>query len=172
MRAKAVKLIGERAVTVIETLVKYVKTLIQGGPAALWEQIKSDLSDLKGMVIDAIQNYIVTTVAQRAIAKLVTLFNPVGAIVQAVLAIYDTVTFLIEKASQIMALVEAVINSVSAIASGAIGGAANWIEQALARTIPVVIGFLAQFAGWGKSVRRSRSSSSRYRRRSMRRSIR
>jgi hypothetical protein len=150
MRAKAVKLIGERAVTVIETLVKYLRTLISGGPAALWEQIKSDLSDLKGMVIDAIQNYIVTTVAQRAIAKLVTLFNPAGAIIQAIMAIYDTVTFLIEKASQIMALVEAVINSVSAIASGAIGGAANWIEQALARTIPVVIGFLAQFVGLGK----------------------
>jgi len=150
MRAKAVKLIGERAVTVIETLAKYVKTLIEGGPAKLWEQIKSDLSDLKGMVIDAIQSYIVTTVAQRAIAKLVTLFNPVGAIVQAVLAIYDTVMFFIEKASQIMALVEAVINSVSAIATGAIGGAANWIEQALARFIPVVIGFLAQFVGLGK----------------------
>jgi hypothetical protein len=150
MRAKAVKLIGERAVTIIETLAKYVKALIEGGPAKLWEQIKSDLSDLKGMVIDAIQSYIVTTVAQRAIAKLVTLFNPVGAIVQAVLAIYDTVMFLIEKANQIMALVEAVINSVNAIATGAIGGAANWIEQALARAIPVVIGFLAQFVGLGK----------------------
>ncbi len=150
MRAKAVKLIGERAVKVIETLVKYVKALIDGGPAKLWEEIKSDLSDLKGMVIDAIQGYIVTTVAQRAIAKLVTLFNPVGAIVQAVLAIYDTVMFLIEKANQIMALVEAVVNSVNAIATGAIGGAANWIEQALARAIPVVIGFLAQFVGLGK----------------------
>jgi hypothetical protein len=150
MRAKAVKLIGERAVTVIETLGKYIKVLIEGGPAKLWEQIKSDLSDLKGMVIDAIQSYIVTTVAQRAIAKLVTMFNPAGAIIQAVLAIYDTVMFLIEKAQQIMALVEAVINSVNAIATGAISGAANWIEQALARTIPVVIGFLAQFVGLGK----------------------
>jgi hypothetical protein len=150
MRAKAVKLIGERAVSVIETLVKYIKALIEGGPAKLWEEIKSDLSDLKDMVIGAIQDYIITTVVQRAIAKLVTLFNPVGAIVQAVLAIYDVVTFLIEKANQIMALVEAVINSVTAIATGAIGGAANWIEQALARFIPVVIGFLAQFVGLGK----------------------
>jgi hypothetical protein len=150
MRAKAVKLIGERAVSVIETLVKYVKALIEGGPAKLWEQIKEDLSSLKEMVIGAIQDYIVTTVVQRAIAKLVTMFNPVGAIVQAVLAIYDTVTFLIEKASQIYAVVEAVINSANAIATGAIGGAANWIEQALARLIPVVIGFLAQFVGLGK----------------------
>ena len=150
MRAKAVKLIGEKAVTVLETLGKYVKALIDGGPAKLWEQIKGDLGSLKAMVIDAIQDYIVTTVVQRATIKLISMFNPAGAIIQAVLAIYDTVTFLIEKASQIMALVEAVINSVHAIATGAIGGAAAWIEQALARAIPVVIGFLAQFAGLGK----------------------
>src|SRR5262249_48771737 len=78
-----------------------------------------------------------------------TIFNPAGAIVQAVLAIYNTVMFLIERASQIVALIEAVVNSVSAIAEGAIAGAANWIEQALARTIPLVISFLARLIGLG-----------------------
>jgi len=149
MRAKAVKLIGETAVKILEKLFEYVKALITGGPAALWAKVKEDLGTLKEMVIDAIQSWLIETIVKRAIAKLVTLFNPVGAIVQAVLLIYDTVTFLIEKASQIMALIEAVINSVTAIAQGAIGGAATWIENALARTIPVVIGFLAQLLGLG-----------------------
>jgi len=149
MRAKAVKLIGERAVSLIEKLVEYVRALITGGPAALWEKVKEDLSNLKAMVIDAIQNWLIETLIKKAIAKVVSMFNPVGAIVQAVLMIYDVVTFIIEKASQIMALVEAIINSVSAIASGAIGGAANWIEQALARFVPVVIGLLAQLIGLG-----------------------
>src|SRR5262249_7826531 len=94
-------------------------------------------------------NWLIETLVKKATIKLVSMFNPAGAIVQAVLMIYDTVMFLIEKASQIMALVEAVINSVNAIATGAIGGAANWIEQALARTIPMVIGFLAQLIGLG-----------------------
>jgi hypothetical protein len=46
MRAKAVKLVGERAVTIIEKLVAYIKALIQGGPAKLWEMVKEDLSNL------------------------------------------------------------------------------------------------------------------------------
>jgi hypothetical protein len=149
MRAKAVKLIGERAVRIIEKLVEYVRALISGGPAALWAKVKEDLSNLKEMVIDAIQNWLIETIIKKAIAKVVTMFNPAGAIVQAVIGICDTVTFLIEKASQIMALIEAVINSVTAIAQGAIGGAANWIEKSLASTIPLVIGFLAQLLGLG-----------------------
>lgn len=149
MRAKAVKLIGERNVKIIEKLVEYITKLVQGGPAALWEQVKADLSDLKAMVIDAIQTWLIETVVKQAVAKVVSMFNPVGAIVQAVITIYNVVMFIVERASQIMALVEAVVNSVHAIASGAIGGAANWIEQALARMIPVAIGLLARLIGLG-----------------------
>ena len=149
MRAKAVKLIGERAVKVIEKAVEYVKALITGGPAKLWEMVKEDLSNLKEMVIDALQNYLIETIVKEAVKKLVMLFNPVGAIVQAILGIYHLVVFLIEKASQILALIEAVINSMMAIAQGAIGTAANWIENALAKAIPLVIGFLAEFLGLG-----------------------
>jgi hypothetical protein len=149
MRAKAVKLIGNTAVTVIEKLVGYIYTLVTGGPAALWEQVKGDLSNLKSMVIDAIQSWLVETVVKQAVMKIVSMFNPAGAIIQAIIAIYNIVMFVIEKAQQIMAFVESVVNSVHAIATGAIGGAIKWIEQALANTIPIVIGFLARLIGLG-----------------------
>jgi hypothetical protein len=149
MRAKAVKLIGERNVKIIEKLVEYIRALITGGPAALWEKVKEDLSNLKSMVIDAIQNWLIETVVKQAVAKIVSMFNPAGAIIQAIIAIYNIVMFVVEKAQQIMAFVEAVVNSVHAIATGAIGGAIAWIEQALARTIPIVIGFLARLIGLG-----------------------
>jgi hypothetical protein len=149
MRAEAVKLLGPTAVAIIEKLVEYVKAVIQGGPAALWEKVKEDLSNLKAMVIDAIQDWLITTIVKKAVAKIVTMFNPVGAIVQAVMMIYSVVMFVIERAAQIMSLVEAVINSVQAIAQGAIGGAANWIEQALGRLVPVAIGLLASLIGLG-----------------------
>jgi hypothetical protein len=63
--------------------------------------------------------------------------------------IYSVVMFVIERASQIMSFVEAVINSITAIAQGAIGGAATWIENALGRLVPVVIGLLASLIGLG-----------------------
>ena len=149
MRAKAVKLLGPTAVAIIEKVVEYVKALIQGGPAALWEKVKEDLGNLKAMVIDAIQTWLIDTIVKQAVAKVLSMFNPAGAIVQAIIAIYNVVMFVIERASQIMAFVEAVINSVHSIATGAIGSAANWIEQSLARLIPLVIGFLARLIGLG-----------------------
>lgn len=149
MRAKAVKLIGERNVAIIEKLVEYLKALITGGPAALWEKVKEDLSNLKAMVIEAIQNWLIETLVKKAITKIVSMFNPVGAIIQAIITIYDVVIFVVEKAKQIMAFVEAIINSVHAIATGAIGGAIDWIEKSLARILPLLIGFLAQLLGLG-----------------------
>ncbi len=56
------------------------------------------------------------------ITWLVSLFNPAGAFIKACKAIYDVIMFFIERGSQIMALVNAVLNSVSAIASGSVGG--------------------------------------------------
>jgi len=149
MRAKAVKLLGPTAVAVIEKVVEYIRTLVTGGPAALWEKIKEDLSNLKEMVIDAIQDWLITTIVKQAVTKIVSMFNPAGAIVQAVLMIYNVVMFVVERAAQIMEFVEAVINSVHQIATGAIGTAVSWIERALANMIPIMIGFLASLIGLG-----------------------
>ena len=149
MRAKAVKLLGPAAVTIIEKVVEYVKALIEGGPAKLWEMVKEDLSNLKEMVIDAIQDWLISTIIKKATMKLMLLFNPVGAIVQAVMMIYDVVVFIVEKAAQILAFIEAVVNSMMAIATGAIDEAIGKIEAALARMIPLLIGFLAQLLNLG-----------------------
>src|SRR5579864_4764661 len=149
MRAKAVKLIGERNVKVVEKAVEYLRALIEGGPAALWEQVKEDLSDLKEMVIGALQSWLTESIVKRAVAKIVSMFNPVGAIVQAILTIYDIVMFVVEKAQQILAFVAAVVDSVHAIATGAIDKAIAAIDDALARALPLVIGFLARLIGLG-----------------------
>lgn len=149
MRAKAVKLLGPTAVTVIETLVKYVKALIEGGPEKLWAEVKSDLSNLKDMVIGAFQSWLISTVIQKAIVKIVSMFNPAGAIVQAVMAIVSIVQFVVEKAAQIAEFVSSVIDSIHAIATGSIGGAVKRIETALGNAIPLLIGFLASLVGLG-----------------------
>jgi hypothetical protein len=149
MRAKAVRLLGERTVGLLEKVFKLVQDLFTRGPAAMWEQLKENLGDLKAQVVDSLKDWLTETVVKQAVLRLLSMFNPAGAIVQAVMAIYNTVMFFIERAGQIAALGEAVINSVHSIATGAIGGAANWIEQALGRTIPVVIGFLARLIGLG-----------------------
>lgn len=149
IRAKAVKLIGEKNVEYIEKVWKFISTLITEGPAGLWEHIKEYLGNLKDMIIDAVKGWVVTRIIQAAVTKLLSMFNPVGAIVQAVLGIYNTVMFFIKRINQILTLVEAVVNSIYKIATGAIGNAANWVENAMARTVPVIISFLARLIGLG-----------------------
>jgi hypothetical protein len=75
--------------------------------------------------------------------------NPAGAVIQAIIATYNTVTFFIEKARQIGAVVASFIDSIAAIAAGQVEGAAARVEQTLANTLTVVIAFLAKFAGLG-----------------------
>lgn len=148
-KAEAIKLIGPTAVAIITKLIEYMQALWSGGPAALWEKLKEDLSNLKAMVIDALQDWLITTIVKKAVAKVVSMFNPVGAIIQAISMIYGVVMFVIERAAQILSFVEAVIDSVAAIARGNIASAANLIEQSLAKLVPVVIGLLASLLGLG-----------------------
>ena len=147
IRQKAVKLIGERNVGLIEKAWEFISAILKGGPAKIWENIKEYLGNLKETVISAIQEWVVSTIIKQAVIKLVSMFNPVGAIIQAIVMIYNTVMFLIENISRIMQFVEAVVESVSNIAHGAIDAAANWIEKALAKMIPIIIAFLARLLG-------------------------
>lgn len=147
IRAKAVKLVGERTVKILETAADFVVAFVTGGAAALWEKVKEYLGNLKEMLINAVQDWVVTSVIKAAVTKLISMFNPVGAIIQAIMAIYNTVMFFIERINQILDFVQAIISSVFKIATGDISSAANWIEQALARAIPVIIGFLARLLG-------------------------
>lgn len=147
IRDKVVKIIGERNMKLLEAAWDAVNLLIKGGPAALWEKIKEYFSNLKEMVVDAIQEWLISSIIKSAVTKLAMMFNPVGAIIQAIMMIYRTVMFFIENINRILDFVEAIIDSVYNIATGAIGSAADWIEKALARAIPVIIGFLARLLG-------------------------
>ncbi|MEZ4817233.1 MAG: hypothetical protein R2776_04590 [Flavobacteriaceae bacterium] len=76
--------------------------------------------------------------------------NPAGAVIQAIIAIYQTITFLIDKIKQIAQVGAAIIDSIAAIANGVITAAANKVEQTLAGMLTLAVNFLAKFAGLGK----------------------
>jgi hypothetical protein len=149
VRAKLVNAVGETTVTVLETTFDIVKTLVTEGPAAAWEQLLETLSNLKSMVMDAVMDYVKGKVIEAAIEQVLTVFNPAGAFIMALKAIYKTVTFIVTKLQQIGALVAAIIDSIAAIAAGNIGPAAAKVETVLARGLSVAIAFLANFIGLG-----------------------
>lgn len=150
IRVKLVRAIGEAPVRAMETGFELVRTLVTEGPAAAWQQIQEGITNLQQMVMEQIMNFVVTRVVQAAITRLVTSLNPAGAIIQAIIAIYNTVMFFIERLRQIMQVATAFVNSIMAIASGQIGAAANRVEQTMAGLLTLVISFLARIAGLGR----------------------
>ncbi len=150
IRQKLVKAIGETAVKAMEAGFDIVVTLVTQGPAAAWEKIKEGVSNLQQMVMDEIMSFVKRRVVEAAIKKLVTSLNPAGAFIQAVIAIYNTIMFFIERLKQIKQVAMSFIDSISAIANGVIGAAANRVETTMAGLLTLVISFLARFAGLGK----------------------
>jgi hypothetical protein len=149
LRAKLVKVIGEPRVAFLEKAFEFIATLVTQGLAAAWRKLVEFMGNLQDMVMGAIRDWVVTKIVTAAVTKLVSMFNPVGAVIQAIKMIYDTVTFFIERAQQVMALANAVFDSVANIAAGRIADAANYVERTMAKAIPVLIGFLASLIGLG-----------------------
>ncbi|MDN5821268.1 MAG: hypothetical protein L0H39_07245, partial [Brachybacterium sp.] len=149
IRGKLLRVIPEPVLAGLERTAAVLVTLVQAGPAAAWEQIQDQLPQLKDRLITSILDMVATQVVQAAVTRLVTMLNPAGAVVQAILAIWRTISFFLDKFRQIGAVVGTFIDSITAIATGRITGAAKSVEQTMARTLPLVISFLANFAGLG-----------------------
>jgi hypothetical protein len=148
-RARAVAIVGEPIVKALETAAEVFKILITEGPGGLWNFIKDQIGNLKDMVIDGIKGFIIEKVIIAGVTWLIGLLNPASAFVKACKAIYDVVMFFVTRGAQIMAMVNSILDSMAAIASGAIEGAAAAVENSLAKAVPVVISFLASLLGLG-----------------------
>lgn len=150
VRGKLVRVVGEPAVKALETGFDIVVTLVRDGPAAAWEKIKDQLAGLRDTVLGGIIELVVDAVVKRAIPKLVALFIPGAGFVSAIVSIYEMVQVFIAKLARMASVVGAFLQSITAIAAGAIGTAATRVETALAGLLALAISFLAGFAGLGK----------------------
>ena len=147
IRAKVISLVGEKAVSVIEQVMTPIRILFTEGPGALWKWLADKAQDAKDAIVEAASQWLITKIIQQAAIKLATMFTPVGAFVQAVLMMYNTIMFFVEKIKEIFAWVKSITSSIKTIATGAISAAANYIDQAMSKSIPLIITFLAKLMG-------------------------
>lgn len=139
----------EKAIEMGEKALEIFKKIKAGGFGALWDMIKDKAEEIKGMVMEKIRDFISTEVIKAGIVKLVSMLNPVGAIAQAIMGIYNAVMFFVENGSRIAAFVSSIFDSIANIAAGSLGAASAAVEGALAKTIPIIINFIARLAGLG-----------------------
>src|SRR5215831_5824773 len=155
-RARAVKLLGEEVVGMIEQgvgvfqkIAHIFETIKTEGLAGLWHLIEDKIGDLKAAVMDQIKDFVITRVIVAGVTWIISLLNPASAFIKACKAIYDIVMFFVERGSQIMELVNAILDNLGAIASGNLSAAGNLVESVLAKALPVAISFLASLLGLG-----------------------
>ncbi|WP_299302816.1 DUF4157 domain-containing protein [uncultured Litoreibacter sp.] len=148
---------GERIVSMIETSVEIVRILITEGFAGIWQKMLEMIENFKTTLISGLVQMVTTNVISAGIGWLAGLSNPVGAVVRVIKGIYDLIVAFLERLDQIMEVAQAIFSSVGAIARGETEPAANFVEQVIGRTVPVVISFLAAALGLGgisTSIRR------------------
>jgi hypothetical protein len=153
IRQNVVKGLGERGEEIFGALEKaweIFQIIRTEGLGGLWEFIKDMVGDLKAMVIDQIQTMIAQEVIQAGIQWVVSLLGgPAGAFIKAAQAIIKIVMWFVNNGSKLLALVNSVIDSIAAIAAGNVSAAAQYIENSLAKAVPLLIGFLADLLGLG-----------------------
>jgi hypothetical protein len=145
------KHVGDENLALIEKAWELVSSLIEMGPEGLFELIKEQLdpASLLTMVLEAATEYLVEALIKAVTPRILLMFNPVGAILQAIEAIFRVLQWIFENAAKIFSLVETIVNGVTDLIAGNIGGMANAIEKGLAKLIPPVIDFLASYLGLG-----------------------
>jgi hypothetical protein len=150
IKAQAEKILGPKVVAYLVGAFDIFMIIKDQGIGGLWEYIKDQVGNLADMVIDGIKDLVKSQVIEAGIQWLLGILGgPAGAFIKAAKAIIDIVMWFVNNGSRVMALVNSVLDSVSAIASGSLGEAAAYIEKSLANAIPVMIGFLASLLGLG-----------------------
>jgi hypothetical protein len=148
-RQKLENVLGAPAVRFLEGAFEIVKTIYTQGMGAAWKLILEKAENLFDTIMESVRNWVITEVVKLAVAHLATMFNPIGGIIESIRVIYETIKFFIDKAKQIASLLSAIVDSIAEIASGNIAKAANWIEQSMAKAIPLILRFLAGLIGLG-----------------------
>jgi phage-related protein len=150
--------IGRPAVARIRTIInvltgvwEWVSVAIREGPAGIWRMIVERLRDLGNMVLETAVRWVMTRIMAIVGARLAAMAASAGlsAILEAIYAAYQAIQTAIEYARRIIQVLITVFDTVIQIAQGVIDPAAQGVETGLRMIMPVVIGFLANYAGLG-----------------------
>ena len=149
IRARAVKVLGADTVAYLEKGWEIFQVLVNEGPAGLWKMLVEKIGDIKEMILTQVGDWVKEKIIFAGIKWVLSLLNPAAAFIKACMAIYDIVKFFVERAAQIASLINAILDTLGAIVRGNLTAMAQAVEDALARLVPVAIGFLASLLNLG-----------------------
>ena len=126
------------------------------GLSGLWEHVSGLVAEGISELFAKIKKTILYEAVQKALAYVATLFNPVGAFIQAALALYHGIKFLIDNISRLEELVNSFLDSLELAVKGNVTGIADKVVLALRNSIVLAIDFLAKLLNLGNLVDKAR----------------
>lgn len=125
---------------------EFVRDVQQQGIAAIWEYVTSQLRGLWDSVLELAQEWIVEKVINRAIEWLGGLLDPTGVmtVINSFQAFFNALQSAAEYLRDILAIIDDYVSTIVAVAQGQLETGAQTLEEGLASSIPVAIGFLAR----------------------------
>ncbi len=130
-----------------------LQTIRSKGLAGAWDTLTQQVGDSLGAALEgakaAVLQWVEQRVVQGVIAQLVTLCTPVGDIVELLMIVYKAVQFFLDKMralGQFMATLKA---AVTRVATGDVWHAGAQVYNAVAASVPLLLGFIADLLGLG-----------------------
>jgi hypothetical protein len=143
--------IGEENVALLEKAYELIATLVEQGVDGIFAMIEQQLDPraILDAVLSAAVDFLIDALISAVTPRIIAMFNPAGAIAQAVEVIYRILAWVFQNAARIFSLVETVVNGAAQLIAGNTSGMAAAVESALAGLLSPVIDFLAGFLGLG-----------------------
>ncbi|MFD5014807.1 hypothetical protein [Streptomyces chartreusis] len=124
--------------------VRVIGLIKDKGIGALWEELKEQAAELKDQAFEMIKSFVIETVVKAGVTWLLSLITPAGALVKAVMAVYDFLTFLVEKARALAEFVNGILDTLEEICGGVSQKVVAKIDASLARVLPLAIDLFAR----------------------------
>ncbi len=158
--AIARRVIGEKYVSMLEKgadigvkaadkILRIFRIIKDEGIEGLWEFIKEQFNDLKERLLEEAKTFIITTVIEVAVPKIISMLIPGAGFISAVKSLIDFLRNLFAKARQIVNIITGIIDTFGEILAGNVGKVATMVEGTLARFVGMAISFLASILGLG-----------------------
>lgn len=147
---------AERVASAAGEAYEFIKDVQERGfMAVMIDKVKEQLSNVWEMVLDAVKSFVMDQIIKKVSTKLLSMLDPTGimAIINSAIALYKAIQSFIKYLREMLQIVNSFVEGTLQIAQGATKKAADFLEGALARGVPIVIGFLANQIGLNLSER-------------------
>jgi len=137
---------------------EFIYIAITEGVSGIWRYIQEQLDGLWSMILGAVVQWVNTAIIATGSRWLLSLLDATGItpVINSLIAVYRSIESFIQYINEMLEIVASVTESLAEIAAGNIARAAQFIEETIASSVPIIIGFLANQFGLGRLGERVR----------------